>query len=101
MQISTAGHKTICVPVASEADYQTLIRNGRTFRCFLDDRITLNCFQQRLLTVLVTRQRAPKETQPYHSTNQTGEHPSGYQMRPDFVLPVHGWPDEVEKKPCI
>jgi len=39
MQISTAGHKTICVPVASEADYQTLIRNGRTFRCFLDDRI--------------------------------------------------------------
>lgn len=38
MHIS-AGYKTICVPVASEADYQTLIRNGRTFRCFLDDRI--------------------------------------------------------------
>jgi hypothetical protein len=39
MHISTAGHKTICVPVASEADYQTLICNGRTFRCFLDHRI--------------------------------------------------------------
>jgi len=46
------------------------------------------------------RQRALKETQPYHSTNQTGEHPSGYQMRP--FCSAHGWPDRtVEKKPYL
>jgi len=39
MDISSAGHKIICVPVSSEAAYRKLIRNGQTFRSFLDQRI--------------------------------------------------------------
>lgn len=39
MEISKAGHKTICVPAPSEADYQKLIKKGSTFRAFLDTHI--------------------------------------------------------------
>lgn len=101
MHISTAGHKTICVPVASEADYQTLIRNGRTCRCFLDDRIAAhpelfpaeiangywlhdNVHSKKLN--LTTRRIKLVSTQ------------AVYQVRPDFVLPYRvGLTDEVEK----
>ncbi len=39
METTSAGHKTICVPVSSEAAYRKLIRNGRTFHSFLEQRI--------------------------------------------------------------
>ncbi len=39
MEISTTGSKTICVPVASEAEYRKLIEIGNSFRSCLDEQI--------------------------------------------------------------
>ena len=101
MDISTAGHKTICVPVVSEADYQTLIRNGQKFRTFLDQHIAdhpelfpveiangywLHDTVRSKQLNLVTRRIKLVNTQ------------AVYQVRPDFFLPyMVGLTDEVEK----
>ncbi len=101
MDISSAGHKTICVPVPSEAAYRKLIRNGQTFRSFLDQRIAAHpelfpagiangywlhdAIHSKKLNVTTRRIKLV--------TSQ-----AVYQVRPDFVLPyMVGLTDEVEK----
>lgn len=101
MDISSAGHKTICVPVPSEAAYRNLICNGRMFRSFLDQHIVdypelfpagiangywlHDAIHSKKLNV-TTRRIKLVSTQ------------AVYQVRPDFVLPyMVGLSDEVEK----
>ncbi len=101
MDITSAGHKTICVPVSSEAAYRKLIRNGRTFRSFLDQRIAdhpelfpvgiadgywlHDAIHSKKLSVTTRRIKL-------------GVSQAVYQVRPDFVLPyMVGLTDEVEK----
>lgn len=101
MHISTAGHKTICVPVASVADYQTLIRNGRTFRGFLDDHIAAH---PELFPVEIANGYWLHDTVCSKKLNLITRRiklvstRAVYQVRPDFVLPyMVGLTDEVEK----
>ncbi len=101
MDITSAGHKTICVPVSSEAAYRKLIRNGRTFRSFLDQRIAdhpelfpvgiangywlHDAIHSKKLSVTTRRIKLV--------VSQVV-----YQVCPDFVLPyMVGLTDEVEK----
>ncbi len=101
MEISTAGRKTICIPVTSETAYRNLIRNGRTFRSFLDQRIAdhpelfpagiangywlHDAIHSKKLNVTTRRIKLV--------TSQVV-----YQVRPDFVLPyMAGKTDAVEK----
>lgn len=101
MDISSAGHKTICVPVPSESDYRKVICNGRMFRSFLDQRIAAHpelfpagiakgywlhdAIHSKKLNV-TTRRIKLVSTQ------------AVYQVRPDFVLPyMVGLSDTVEK----
>ena len=46
MEISPAGRKTICIPVASEAEYQQLMKTGSTFRSYLDTLIAKPYFSR-------------------------------------------------------
>lgn len=71
MEISTAGHKTICVPVPSEADYQQMIKQGTTFRSFLDAHVNRypELFQQRFPPATASRHTTIQEAQPRHSTD--------------------------------
>lgn len=36
MEITSSGHKTICLPFSSEADYRKMIKKGTIFRKQLD-----------------------------------------------------------------
>lgn len=101
MDISSAGHKTICVPVPSEAAYRKVILNGSMFRSFLDQSIAAypelfpaeiakgywlhDAIHSKKLNV-TTRRIKLVSTQ------------AVYQVRPDFVLPyMVGLSDTVEK----
>jgi hypothetical protein len=102
MEISTAaGHKTICVPVTSEADYRKLIHKVSTFRSFLDQCIAdypelfpagiangywlHDAIHSKKLNVTTRRIKLV--------TSQAVD-----QVRPDFVLPyMVGKTDAVEK----
>jgi hypothetical protein len=101
MDISSAGQKTICVPVTSEAAYRKLIRNGNTFRSFLDQHIAdhpelfpgeisqgywlHDLLRSKKLNLTIRR-------------IQIVSSKSVYQVRPDFVLPyMVGKTDAVEK----
>lgn len=101
MHISTAGRKTICVPVASVADYQTLIRNGRTFRCFLDHHIADH---PELFPAEIANGYWLHDNVHSKKLNLTTRRiklvstRAVYQVRPDFVLPyMVGLTDAVEK----
>lgn len=100
MDISSAGHKTICVPVPSETAYRKLICNGSMFRSFLDQHIVAHpelfpvgiasgywlhdAIHSKKLNV-TTRRIKLVSTQ------------AVYQVRPDFLLPyMVGLSDTVE-----
>ncbi len=76
MEISTAGHKTICVSVTSETAYRNLIHKGSTFRSFLDQHIT---DYPELFPAGITNGYwlhgaiHSKKRERYHSSHQTGD----------------------------
>lgn len=101
MYISSAGNKTICVPVASEADYRSLIHKGSAFRSFLDQCIANH---PELFPVEIANGYWLHDTVHSKKLNITTRRiklvttQAVYQVRPDFVLPyMIGITDAVEK----
>ena len=101
MEISPAGRKTICIPVASEAEYQQLMKTGSTFRSYLD---TLIAKHPELFPAGISGGYWLHDT--LHSKKlaltmrriKLVTTQAVYQVRPDFALPyMVGLTDEVEK----
>jgi len=101
MEISTAGHKTICVPVTSETAYQTWSATDVSFRSFLAQHIAdhpelfpagiANGYW--LHDTMHSKKRDVTTRRIKLVTSQ-----AVYQVRPDFVLPyMVGRTDVVEK----
>ncbi len=101
MGISTAGHKTICVPAPLEADYQKLIQKGSTFRTYLDPLIESypELFPPEIangywLHDILRSKKLNLTTRRIQMVASK----SVYQVRPDFALPyMVGKTDQVEK----
>ena len=98
---TTAGDKTICIPVPEDQDYQQLVSDTKAFRSYLDQLITEHpelfpaqinegyCFHgfvtSEKLDVITRRIRLKSNRE-------------AYQLRPDSVMPyMIGPTDEVEK----
>ena len=101
MEISPAGRKTICIPVASEAEYQKLMKKGNTFRSYLD---TLIAKHPELFPDGISSGYWLHDTLHSKKLNLTTRRiklvtsQKVYQVRPDFALPyMVGMTDEVEK----
>lgn len=101
MDISSAGQKTICVPVPSEATYRKLVCNGRMYRSFLDQRIAAH---PELFPVGIANGYWLHDAIHSKKLNLTTRRiklvtsQAVYQVRPDFVLPyMVGKTDAVEK----
>ena len=101
MEISPAGRKTICIPVASEAEYQQLMKTGSTFRSYLD---TLIAKHPELFPAGISGGYWLHDTLHSKKLDLTMRRiklvttQAVYQVRPDFALPyMVGLTDEVEK----
>jgi hypothetical protein len=98
---STAGDKTICLPISQDVNYEQLVKQTKAFRAYLEQQIVVHpelfpaqieqgyCFHgfvvsERLgITTRRIRLKGSRET---------------YQIRPDTVMPyMVGSTEEVEK----
>jgi hypothetical protein len=98
---TTAGDKTICLPIAKEIDYETFVKDTQAFRVYLDKLIeekpelfpkdigTGYCFHG-----FVESERLEMTTRRIR-LKSNGQ---AYQLRPDTVMPyMVGTSEEVEK----
>jgi hypothetical protein len=98
---TTAGDKTICLPIGNEIDYETLVKDTKAFRVYLDHLIDEHpelfpreidegyCFHG-----FVESQRLELTTRRLR-LKHNGQ---VYQLRPDTVMPyMVGTSEEVEK----
>jgi hypothetical protein len=95
------GDKTICLPIADEKEYGTLIKQTKAFRKYLDDQIKLHpeLFPSEIAAGyrfhgFRTSAKLKLESRRIILVSN-GE---AYQLRPDFVMPyMIGKTEEVEK----
>lgn len=98
---TTAGDKTICLPIAEGEAYEALVKNTQAFRAYLDKLIAEKpeLFPREIeagywLHGFVESQRLEITTRRLR-LKQTGQ---AYQLRPDTVMPyMIGTTEEVEK----
>ena len=97
----TAGDKTICLPIADDVDYATLVDDSAAFRQYLDERIAAHpeLFPAKIelgyrLHGWVESSRQQLKTRRI-LLPATGE---AYQLRPDFVTPYMSETAEMADK---
>ena len=101
MTISIRGDKSICLPVANEAQYRKIIENNQAFRTYIEQIRAIHpeifphglekgfCFHDQVFSV---KQNLPMRRIKLKQNDQV------YQLRPDFVMPyMVGKTDEVDK----
>jgi hypothetical protein len=101
MTHSTRGDKSICLPVASEAEYQTIIKDNHSFRLYICQVLgkypEIFPFEMKKGFsfhdwVISSKQQLPMRR------IKLKENAKVYQLRPDFVMPyMIGKTDEMEK----
>ncbi len=101
MEVSTRGDKSICLPVADEAQYQQIIADNQAFRAYILEvwanhpEILPPEFEKGFSFhdwVFSLKQQLPMRR---IKLKENGE---VYQLRPDFVMPyMVGKTDEMEK----
>jgi hypothetical protein len=95
------GDKTICLPIADEKEYSTLVKQTKAFRKYLDEQIKLHpeLFPSEIAAGyrfhgFRTSAKLKMESRRIRLISN-GE---AYQLRPDFVMPyMIGKTEEVEK----
>ena len=101
LPVTIPGDKTICLPVADEKEYATLVKQTKAFRKYLDEQIARHpeLFPREIgegyrFHGFRTSAKLKLETRRIRLSSN-GE---VYQLRPDFVMPyMIGNTEEVEK----